>query len=198
MEEKKLDAAESLALIGRMIENTRNHMERNAGRPFLIWGYATVVFTLLISVVVFQTQDWRWNWLWFAMPAVAGAAMYLTHPAKTEGRVCTFVDRVIGQVWMVVGFSAFFIALISMLGVVRVPMLFLTVLMMGIGTAITSLVIRFTAGIAGGLIGIALAPLLLAEPANYQTGVFIAAFVVMMVVPGHILNYRSNHPKKQA
>lgn len=41
MEDRKLDAAESLALIGRMIENTRSRMVRNAGRPFLAWGYAT-------------------------------------------------------------------------------------------------------------------------------------------------------------
>ena len=30
MEDRKLDAAESLALIGRMIENTRSRMFRNA------------------------------------------------------------------------------------------------------------------------------------------------------------------------
>lgn len=48
MEEKRLDAAESLALIERMIENTRNDMERNAGRPFLVWGYVTLLTTLLV------------------------------------------------------------------------------------------------------------------------------------------------------
>ena len=40
MEDRKLEAAESLALIGRMIENTRSRMVRNSGRPLLAWGYA--------------------------------------------------------------------------------------------------------------------------------------------------------------
>ena len=54
MEEKRLDTAESLALIGRMIENTRNDMERNAGRPFLVWGYVTLLTTLLVWGTVVQ------------------------------------------------------------------------------------------------------------------------------------------------
>ena len=42
MEDKQLNAAESIALISRMIDNTRNRMVRNSGRPFLVWGYVTV------------------------------------------------------------------------------------------------------------------------------------------------------------
>ena len=41
-EDRKLEAAESLALIGRMIENTRSRMVRNSGRPLLAWGYRCV------------------------------------------------------------------------------------------------------------------------------------------------------------
>lgn len=48
MEDRKLEAAESLALIGRMIENTRSRMVRNSGRPLLAWGYATVLTTLAV------------------------------------------------------------------------------------------------------------------------------------------------------
>ena len=43
MEDRKLEAAESLELIGRMIENTRSRIVRNSGRPLLAWGYATIV-----------------------------------------------------------------------------------------------------------------------------------------------------------
>lgn len=48
MEDKQLNAAESIALISRMIDNTRNRMVRNSGRPFLVWGYVTVFTTLLV------------------------------------------------------------------------------------------------------------------------------------------------------
>ena len=42
MEERKLDAQESIELITRMIRNTRRRLATNAGRPFLVWGYTTV------------------------------------------------------------------------------------------------------------------------------------------------------------
>ena len=54
MEDRKLDAAESLALIGRMIENTRSRMVRNAGRPFLAWGYATAA--TLIACLLYTSD----------------------------------------------------------------------------------------------------------------------------------------------
>lgn len=197
MDEKNLNAEASIALIGRMIENTRNRMVRNAGRPFLIWGYATVVTTLVVWALVVYYNDPRWNMLWFLLPAAGGLGMYLTRPRDREGQVNTFVDRVIGLVWLVVGAAAFFTSSLSIFAVVRPPMLFLVVSLMGIGTALTGLVIRFTPSAVGGFIGIALAPALLVVKDNtWAPLLFIAAFVVMMIVPGHVLNYRSNHVQK--
>ena len=54
MEDRKLEAAESLALIGRMIENTRSRMVRNSGRPLLAWGYATVLTTLAVWLLILR------------------------------------------------------------------------------------------------------------------------------------------------
>ena len=68
MEDRKLEAAESLALIGRMIENTRSRMVRNSGRPLLAWGYATVLTTLAVWGAVLYFQDPRWNYLWLMLP----------------------------------------------------------------------------------------------------------------------------------
>lgn len=196
MEDKQLNAAESLELIGRMIENTRNRMERNSGRPFLIWGYTTVVITLAVWLAVWKTQDLYWNWLWFGLPLMGGLLMWLTRPRNNQGSVRTFVDRVIDKIWLVLGSALMFCALISMTGISRPPMLFLSVLMMGAGTTLTGLVIRFTPSTVGGALGIVLSPVLIAPWGEWQAVVFIAAFVVMMVIPGHVLNYRSNHPKK--
>ena len=44
----------------------------------------------------------------------------------------------------------------------------------------------------GGL----LAPGMLIVHNDWQPALFAAGFLAMMIVPGHILNYRSNHPKK--
>ena len=196
MEEKRLDAAESLALIGRMIENTRNDMERNAGRPFLVWGYVTLLTTLLVWGTVVQTGEPRWNLLWLLIPLLGGTLTYFTRGKRTEGRVHTFVDRVLGSVWLVAGLTASFLSLVALFTPIRLPILFVILLTMGMGPAATGLILRFRPAACCGAAAILLAPGMLIVHNDWQPALFAAGFLAMMIVPGHILNYRSNHPKK--
>lgn len=194
MEERKLEAAESLALIGRMIENTRSRMVRNSGRPLLAWGYATVLTTLIVWGAVVYFQDGRWNYLWILLPLLGWLLMWITREKKREGEVHTFVDRVIGNIWMVMGLSAWFVSMISLFSLIRLPILFVIILIMGMGTAVTGLIIRFTPATIGGAAAIVIAPFSIIVGNAWQPLLFIISFVVMMIVPGHILNYKSNHP----
>lgn len=196
MEERKLEAAESLALIGRMIENTRSRMVRNSGRPLLAWGYATVLTTLVVWGAVAYFQDERWNYLWMLLPLLGWLLMWLTREKAPEGAVRTFVDRVIGIVWLVMGLSAWFVSMLSLFSLMRLPILFIILLLMGMGTTITGLIIRFKPVIAGGIAAIAIAPFSMIAPNMWQPLLFIAGFTVMMIIPGHILNYKSNHPAR--
>lgn len=196
MEEKRLDAAESLALIERMIENTRNDMERNAGRPFLVWGYVTLLTTLLVWGTVVQTGEPRWNLLWLLIPLLGGTLTYFTRGKRTEGMVHTFVDRVLGSVWLVAGLTASFLSLVTLFTPIRLPILFVILLTMGMGTAATGLILRFRPAACCGAAAILLAPGMLIVHNDWQPALFAAGFLAMMIVPGHILNYRSNHPKK--
>lgn len=196
MEERKLEAAESLALIGRMIENTRSRMVRNSGRPLLAWGYATVLTTLLVWGAVAYFQDGRWNYLWMLLPLLGWLLMWLTREKAPEGAVRTFVDRVIGIVWLVMGLTTWFVSMLSLFSLMRLPILFIILLLMGMGTTITGLIIRFKPVIAGGIAAIAIAPFSMIAPNMWQPLLFIAGFTVMMIIPGHILNYKSNHPAR--
>ena len=187
MEDRKLEAAESLALIGRMIENTRSRMVRNSGRPLLAWGYATVLTTLAVWGAVLYFQDPRWNYLWLMLPLLGWLLMWISREKKPEGEVRTFVDRVIGNVWTVMGLSAWFVSMLA---------LFIILLIMGMGTTVTGLIIRFTPTAVGGVAAIILAPFTLIAGNMWQPLLFIAGFMVMMIVPGHIFNYKSNHPAR--
>lgn len=196
MENRKLEAAESLELIGRMIENTRSRIVRNSGRPLLAWGYATVLTTLVVWGAVVGFQDPRWNFLWLLLPVLGWLLMWLTRGKHTEGEARTFVDRVIGNVWFVMGLTAMFVSLLTLFTPIRLPILFIILLIMGMGTAVTGLIIRFTPAVAGGTAAIVLAPLTMLVGNMWQPLLFIVGFVVMMIVPGHILNHTSNHPQR--
>lgn len=151
MEDRKLEAAESLALIGRMIENTRSRMVRNSGRPLLAWGYATVLTTLAVWGAVLYFQDPRWNYLWLMLPLLGWLLMWVSREKKPEGEVRTFVDRVIGNVWTVMGLSAWFVSMLALFMPMRLPILFIILLIMGMGTTVTGLIIRFTPTAVGGV-----------------------------------------------
>ena len=69
-EEKKvlrdvpLNEEESMALIAQMIRNTQRKMERGAGTPILVWGYATILATLAVWAGLKFTNDPRMEYLW--------------------------------------------------------------------------------------------------------------------------------------
>ena len=68
MENKKLNEKESLELISQMIQNTRTRVEKDGGTPFLIWGYGTVIISLLVWYMVASTGKYEWQYLWFLLP----------------------------------------------------------------------------------------------------------------------------------
>lgn len=196
MQEKELNAAESIELIGRMIDNTRQRLERHAGTPFLIWGYATIATTAAVAAALLRTGDARWNWLWFALPLLGWSGMLLARRRQGERLVRTFVDRVIDLVWTVSGIASLAAVLPPLLGLAdRMPVLSVILMMMGTSTAVTGLVIRFRPLAVGGFAAIVLAPALLVAPPFWNLLLFGTGFVLMMIVPGHILNHRSDHPK---
>ncbi|MEG1841341.1 MAG: hypothetical protein RR221_01345 [Alistipes sp.] len=190
MENKTLNEAQSLELITRMIQETRSRMEQNAGRPFLIWGYVTIAVTLAVWFALLRTQNPAWNLLWFTLPAL-GIALTQLLSDKRPKTVVTYIDRTISQIWMVLSGSAIMVSLLTFFSPLHLPILFIILLLMGIGTTLTGLIIQFRLCIASGIAGIALSTLCLWVTPLDSCLVFAAAFVVMQIIPGHILNYQS-------
>ena len=189
MEDKVLTEKESLDLISQMIRNTRSRLEDNSGIPFLIWGYTTIIVAVIVWSLVTTSGNYLWHWLWFAIP-VFGGTLWLLHNKKqlnNRSRVITFVDRAISHVWMVFGIASFMISIISFL--TYIPILFIVLLTMGMATAITGLIIRFKPIIFSGFIGILFSPLCVIVRDTSSILIFAAIFVLMMVIPGHMLNY---------
>lgn len=193
MEEKKLTEKESLELISQMIRNTQDRMERNSGTMFLIWGYVTIIVTLLVWVLLLYTHNYHVQWIWFLLPA-AGLFLSRLH-TKKEGRhktVTTYVDRVVGYVWAVMGLLGFCLSVFSIFSPlygVNFPILFIIVLIMGSGTVMTGLVIRFKPLVYAGIICMVLSFVFPFLSWFVQMPLFALIFVIMMVIPGHILNH---------
>ena len=189
MEEKQLNEKESLELITQMIRNTQQRIEKDNGVPFLIWGYTTVLVSLAVWYLLTTTENYNWNYLWFLIPIVGFTLMMITIKREKKG-VKTYIDKIISYVWIVVGISAIIpsVASIFMQGF---PVLFLVTVLISIGTAITGLIIKFTPLTVAGFIGMFLSIFcLITGNTTDSILVFAALFVVIQVIPGHILNFK--------
>lgn len=186
MEDKRLNEKESLELIAQMIQNTKQRMAKNAGAPFLIWGYTTIIISLLVWFLLKETGDYNWQWLWFLLPVVA-LPFTLWTTRNQEKLVFTYMDRVVGYVWMVFGIGAFFVSCVSII-FWSMSVLFVILLMMGMGTALTGLIIKMKVVTVCGTLGaLASAGCVCVHGLN-QILIFAFAFVFMMIIPGYYLN----------
>ncbi|MEG1982830.1 MAG: hypothetical protein RR037_03775 [Alistipes sp.] len=192
MEEKKMNAEESIELISKMINNTRSRMERHAGTPFIVMGYTTAAVSLAVWYGFTITPTFSWHYLWLIISLVALISWLCGRKKRQNKEVSTYVDRIVGYIWISIGIVAFVHSMLAFF--ITIPILYIIVVLMGLGTALTGWVTRFSPCTLVGLFSaIVLAPLFLFVQGIDTCLIFAAVFIVMMVVPGHILNYKNRH-----
>lgn len=191
LQERPLNEKESLEIITRMIRNTQKRLERGVGAPMLIWGYATIITTIAVRIAFKLTSDYNCHYLWFIIPVTGITGMLLRKKRPREVR--TYIDRVIGYIWLVLGTTAFLLSALSMVNFMwKLPILFVIIIIMGIGSTLTGLVTEFKPMIAGGIAGLLLSIVHYLIPGyDIKMLTFAFAFIVMYIIPGHILNYRA-------
>lgn len=191
MEDRKINEQESIQIISQMIKNTQERFEKNSGIPFVIWGYGTIVTALVVWYMVTSTLNYHWHWLWFMLPVISGIPYFIYNQKKTHYvHVRTYVDRIINYIWIVMGISSFFVSLLAMFR--PIPILFIIILLMGMATTLTGLVCRYKPIVFCGILGIILSFLTFLFKGTDQILFFAGVFLVMMVIPGHILNAAAN------
>lgn len=189
MEERILNEKESLTLITQMIQNTKSRMEKDCGKPFLFWGYTTVFVSLLVWYMVTTTQNYYWQFLWFLLPAIAGTGTYLSTREK-HPTVKTYLDKVINYIWIVFGIAGFSVSCLSIF-FWQLPILFIVLLLMGMGTALTGLVLNYKLVTICGTLGAIASISCIWTPGFNQILVFAPVFIFMMIIPGHALNHKA-------
>lgn len=194
MEERKLNEKESLELIAQMIQNTKNRLETNCGMPFLFWGYTTLFVSLLVWFLVVTTGNYYWQYLWFLLPIIAGTGTYLSTRNQQPG-IKTHLDKVINYIWLVFGITGFLISMLAMF-FWQLPILFIILLLMGMGTTLTGLVVGYKTVTICGTLGALSSIGCLFYPGPNQILIFAPVFIFMMVIPGHVLNHAARKQKK--
>ncbi len=201
MEEKKFTEKESLELISQMIQATRKNLVKGQGNYFIIYGYTAAILSIIIYTLLYMTHTpWWWaGWFLMFLPVI----ILSFKEKRNTPTVITYTDSMVNKVWQVMGasFSLTMLVILALSFIVGkcdfILMLPLCLLYASIGTAITGLVIREKCLLYPPLVGFVLAIyMLMSYTINNSAAIlwnlyFGLSFVVMMIIPGHILNNKS-------
>ena len=204
MEDKKLTEKESLEVITSMIARTKARY-LGSGNILLMWGYLAVFSSILVWILLAATQQNVWNWLWFAIPVIGMplTSIMARREKRTDG-VVTYSDKITSHLWSIFGVSEIVLTLIclgfSLIGGIKcwTAMIVYTIIAAPFAEIAQGLIVKEKSLTWGGIVGLAIGmflvccvtgkiPLL----ANWFMPLFILFWVVMMIVPGHIINHKA-------
>lgn len=202
MEEKKISEAQSLAIITEMIERSNVRRKLGNGNIMLMWGYLTVIVSVLVYVLMITTKNPLSNWLWFLIPVVGGIATpIMARKQRNTEKVKTYIDSIENGLWTIVGCISMALMLLCFgFSISGYPgswksMMVFALLIVGLAEAFQGLVLKMKTMTIGGIIGTTAGLVLLCAIctgiplyAYWVMPMFIVAFICMMIIPGHILN----------
>lgn len=206
MEERNLTEKESLALIAGMIQKTKKRTGLDHGKPLLLWGYTAVCTSVLVYAALMLTHSHKSMLLWLLIPLVGWPLNYrfARREMETNGEAKSYTDIITDRLWMAVMFSELIAAAIcsgfACFGHHCVWILMFIYSLIAVGSASTAqgIIIRENSLIAGGLIGVAGGLFITACKiadiplnASWAMPLFVVCFVMMTVIPGHIINSKA-------
>ncbi len=204
MEDKKLTEKESLEVITSMIARTKVRY-LGSGNILLMWGYLAVFTSILVWILLAATQQNVWNWLWFAIPVIGMplTAIMSRREKRTDGAV-TYSDKITSHLWSIFGVSEIVLTFIclgfSLIGGIKcwTAMTVYTFIAAPFAEIAQGLIVKEKSLTWGGIVGLAIGMVLVCCVtgkipllANWFMPLFILFWVVMMIVPGHIINHKA-------
>lgn len=204
MEERRLTEKESLTLIAEMIQNTKNKLRVSDGNVLLIWGYVTVITAIIVYAALILTAEPLCNLLWVLIPVI-GYPLLLKEKRRQKSvpTAKTYIDKVSAGIWNSVGALAFIGVLLCLAFMFYgyhcwIIMMIYAFIIVGYGCVCQGIVIQERSLVAGGMFSIidgsvvtCCAICQIPLTVNWVLPLYIIAFVLMTIIPGHIINRKA-------
>ena len=204
MKEKKISERESLEIITEMISRTKDRYISD-GNIMLMWGYLVVAVTLAVWILIANTHNGVWNWLWFLIPIVGcTVSPFMARKNQAKSGVKSYSDKITSAIWTIASLSMIVLTLFCLVFrfVYEIDswraMIAYPFLIVPFAEIVQGIIVKEKSLIVGGVIGLLMGMFTLcciagnvALVANWFMPLFIAAFVVMMIIPGYIINSKA-------
>ena len=186
---EKLTPLESLALIEDVIRRTHENI-RQYSSCFLLWGWLMALAS--VSRFVLETKT-DFPYYFIPFPICTGAGLIITIVYFTKKRspyAETHLSTFLGYLWM--GLAAGFIATVFVSVSQKMEPFVYTLILAGIGTAVTGLTLRFKPLVIGSFVFLLSSVLCLYVPSEYKVLINGLAVVCGYLIPGYLLKGKHN------
>ncbi len=187
--EPNLDPKASLLLIESMIARARNKMTEN-GHLYLLWGWTIFACSIFHFVAIyfrlFERPEWIWGLTWAAL---IYQFIYLARQKKRE-KVRSYADEISGYVWITFVIMMFLTGIILSTNKDWPSMYPMFLVLYGMPTFLSGVVLRFQSLKLGGFACWVLAILALFLDWPFQLLLLSAAVILAWIVPGYLLRWK--------
>ncbi|MGC4100220.1 hypothetical protein [Ferruginibacter sp.] len=195
MTEENFSPQESLQLIQSMIAKTRRDMGDNSSY-FLLWGWVTFVACTgqFILKNLFNYEKHYLVWL-LCFPAAAISAYWGFKEGKKK-EATTYIGDSMKYLWMGMGISYFVLSMILSRMGWNTNVFPFFILLYGLGTFISGMLLQFKPLIAGGIIAWVLAVVSTYFNYDYQMLFGAGAILCSYIIPAYLLRSKDKAVKK--
>ncbi len=186
MQELTIPPAESLQLIESMINKAKNRFSEN-GHLYLLWGWVVFIcaiihfFTLSYSLLEHPEMIWMLTWVAFIYQFV-----YI-YCVKRKQVVKAYTDEILNAVWLVFVACGFIAAIITGSKGYWTAMYSLFLMLYGIPTILSGVILRFKPLIWGGLTCWIFSIISVFLAFMYLLPLIALAVVIAWIIPGYLL-----------
>jgi hypothetical protein len=177
---------ESLAIIEGMINKAKNNFTDDSFL-YLLWGWVVFICSIghfiMLKFTTWQHAEMIWMLTWVT---VAIQIIYLVKKQKKE-RVKTYTDEIISYLWVTFGISMFMVSVIIARANTWVIMYPIVLMLYGIPTFLTGIIMRFTPLKIGGIVCWVLSIIATLIAPIYVLLLLVIAMLAAWIIPGYLL-----------
>jgi hypothetical protein len=187
MTSEQFSADQSLKLIDSMINKAKNQFSER-GILYLLWGWVIFICAIghfvLLQLDMFEHPEIIWASCWLV---VIFQIFYLLRVKRKE-TVRTYSAEIIGYVWMAFGAAIFLAGFIMSRANLFEYMYSLFLVLYGIPTFLSGVIMRFTPLKIGGISCWVLSLLSVFISSEYTLLLLAAAVAISWIIPGYMLS----------
>lgn len=210
MEDKKITPQESMGIITDMIAKTREQLTLGAGNMLLFWGYLCVAVGILSYLCTYLHYGadidlpFPVHMIWWLIPVIGiPYTLYVIRRNSLLRNVTTYTDRLTASLWNYVlwlALAAFIVSALFLFSGFHVwyIMNLFAFFVVGMAASVQGMILREKSLVIGGAFSVISGGFIVAGVIAgthwlwiFSTPLFIISFIVMMVIPGHILNRKA-------